>query len=168
MAEALRLDDNERGYLLDIAQARASRITRRDPVLEGRTRPGIHQALEVLDGVTPAFVLNHRQDVLAASSLAKSLLTDFQAMPYRERNHARWVLLDPGARELYAQWDDTASVVLANDARLATARHPDDSRLNELIGKACVKVPEFHQKWSAHSVDQCADGTQHFLHPVVG
>ncbi|MFC9913017.1 hypothetical protein [Streptomyces sp. NPDC127197] len=47
-------------------------------------------------------------------------------------------------------------------------RHPDDARLNELIGEAVVKVPEFSAWWDSHRVALCAHGTQRFHHPVVG
>lgn len=38
--------------------------------------------------------------VLAANRLARALLADFHAMPARERNLTRWILLDPAARDL--------------------------------------------------------------------
>ncbi|GAA1698198.1 hypothetical protein GCM10009680_42980 [Streptomyces yatensis] len=52
--------------------------------------------------------------------------------------------------------------------RLEAGRHPDDALLNELIGEAVVKVPEFSAWWDSHRVAQCAHDTQHLHHPVVG
>ncbi|WP_235032421.1 MmyB family transcriptional regulator [Actinacidiphila yanglinensis] len=49
----------------------------------------------------PAFVLGRRLDVLAHNPLAGRLITDFRALPAAERNQARFVFLDPHARELY-------------------------------------------------------------------
>lgn len=123
--------------------------------------------LDVLNGVAPAFVANHRQDVLAANQLARALITDFDSVPHRQRNFARYFLLDPAARELYTDWDEVAETVVAN-LRLEAGRHPDDALLNELIGEACVKVPEFSAWWASHRVAQCAHSTQLFHHPVVG
>ncbi|MFD8004274.1 MmyB family transcriptional regulator [Streptomyces mirabilis] len=107
------------------------------------------------------------QDVLASNHLARALITDFETLANRERNFARFVLLDPSARELYANWDEVAEIVVAL-LRLASGRRPDDTRLNELICEACVKVPEFNAWWSSHRLDQCAYGAQRFQHPVVG
>ncbi|MGW0828141.1 MmyB family transcriptional regulator [Streptomyces sp. NPDC002845] len=127
----------------------------------------MHRMLDVLNGVSPAMVLNDRRDILAANQLARALIMDFGTVPYRERNLARYVLLDPAARELYADWEEVAEIIVAN-LRLAAGRHPDDARLNELIGELYVKVPEFQTWWSNHRVDQCSHGRQRFFHPVVG
>ncbi|RZB14385.1 XRE family transcriptional regulator [Streptomyces sp. F001] len=167
VAQALRLDDAERDHLFDLARPRTARPQRRRPERVQRARPEVHQMLDVLNGVTPAFITNHRQDVLAANQLAKALITDFDALPYRERNFARFVLLDPAARELYRNWDEVAEIVVMN-LRLVSGRHPDDALLNELIGEAIVKVPEFSTWWDSHRVAQCSHSTQHLHHPVVG
>ncbi|MDO0917342.1 helix-turn-helix transcriptional regulator [Streptomyces sp. DT2A-34] len=167
VARALRLDDDERGHLFDLARPRSTRPRRRRPERVQRVRPEVHRMLDVLNGVSPAFVANHRQDVLAANQLARALITDWDALPYRERNFARYVLLDPAARELYRNWDEVAEIVVA-DLRLEAGRHPDDALLNELIGEAVVKVPEVSVWWDSHRVAQCVHGTQRFHHPVVG
>ena len=61
----------------------------------------------------PAFVLGRRGDVLATNVLARALLADFDAMPYRDRNLTRWMLLDPAARGLYVDWAQIASEMVA-------------------------------------------------------
>ncbi|MFD3589475.1 helix-turn-helix transcriptional regulator [Streptomyces sp. NPDC058683] len=167
VARALRLDDDERGHLFNLARPRSALTRRRRPPRVQRARPEVHQMLDILNGVAPAFVANHRQDVLAANQLARALITDFDALPHRQRNFARYFLLDPAARELYTNWCEVAEVVVAN-MRLEAGRHPDDALLNELIGEACVKVPEFSSWWANHRVAQCAHSTQRFHHPVVG
>jgi hypothetical protein len=59
----------------------------------------------LIDGLDqPAFVLGRRMDILATNRTARALLTDFDARPPRERNHARWIFLDPATRELYLDW----------------------------------------------------------------
>ncbi|MGY0055172.1 helix-turn-helix transcriptional regulator [Streptomyces sp. LZ34] len=167
VARALRLDAVECDHLFHVARPRTARSPRSRTSPSHRVRPEAHQMLDILGGVSPAFIVNHRQDVLASNHLARALITDFEALAHRERNFARFVLLDPAARELYADWDAVAEIVVAN-LRLASGRHPDDTRLNELIGEACVKVPEFNAWWSSHRLDQCAYGAQRFQHPVVG
>ncbi|MFJ9711718.1 helix-turn-helix transcriptional regulator [Streptomyces sp. NPDC101234] len=167
VARALRLDDDERGHLFDLARPRSTGPRRRGPDRVQRVRPEVHQMLDIFNSVSPAFVANHRGEVLAANQLARALITDWDARPYRERSFARYVLLDPAARELYRNWDEVAEITVAN-LRLEAGRHPDDALLNELIGEAVVKVPEFSAWWDSHRVAQCAHGVQHFHHPVVG
>ncbi|MFJ5265056.1 helix-turn-helix transcriptional regulator [Streptomyces sp. NPDC088387] len=166
VARALRLSPVERDYLFHIARPRSAKPPR-ERTQPQRVRPKVHQMLEVVGSVAPAFVVNHRLDVLASNHLARALITDFNALPTRERSFARFVLFNPSARELYDDWQAIAQVIVAN-LRLSSGRHPDDARLNELIGEACVKVPEFNVWWASHRLDDCSDGTQDLHHPVVG
>ncbi|MER5513760.1 helix-turn-helix transcriptional regulator [Streptomyces sp. NPDC002763] len=167
VARALRLDDTERDYLFELARPRTPGPGWRGPARAPRTRPAVHRMLDVLNDVSPALVINHRIDVLAANHLADALFTDFDALPYRDRNLARFVLLQPAARDLYRDWDKVAETFVAG-LRLAAGRHPDDPQLNELVGELSIKVPEFHTWWASHRVDQCSYGTQRLAHPVVG
>ncbi|WP_433455438.1 helix-turn-helix transcriptional regulator [Streptomyces sp. CA-142005] len=167
VARALRLDDTERGYLFELARTKPPGTDRHRPAGVPRVRPAIHQMLDVLNDVSPALVLNHRSDVLAVNHLAKALITDFDALPHRDRNFARFVLLHPSARDLFQDWDQIAEAFVAS-LRLAAGRHPDDRVLNELVGELSIKVPEFSTWWAGHRVDQCAHGTQRLVHPVVG
>jgi transcriptional regulator with XRE-family HTH domain len=166
VALALRLSPVERDYLFHIARPPATSAPR-ERVRTQRVRPEVHQMLDVLGSVSPAFVVNHRLDVLASNYLARALLVDFDALPARERNIARFVLFSPAARDLYGDWETIAQIMVAN-LRLSSGRHPDDTRLNELIGEACVKVPEFNTWWASHRLDDCGHGTQLLHHPVVG
>ena len=61
--------------------------------------------------------------------MARALLADFDSLPPRLRNHARWVFLDPAARDLYLDWEDVARDNVAI-LRLDAGRHPDDPLLN--------------------------------------
>ena len=102
LARALRLDDTERAHL--IALARPARIPFATPDAGAPTevRPSVQMLIDGLD--QPAFVLGRRMDILATNRMARALLTDFDARPPRERNHARWIFLDPATRELYLDW----------------------------------------------------------------
>ncbi|TDO49056.1 helix-turn-helix protein [Kribbella sp. VKM Ac-2527] len=100
IAQALQLDAAERTYLVQITRS-TRRPRRRTPPRVQRVRPGIRRILETLDDVTPAFVFGRRLDVLAANRLARALMTDFEALPPRERNLMRYTFLDESTRELY-------------------------------------------------------------------
>ncbi|MFE2067430.1 helix-turn-helix transcriptional regulator [Streptomyces sp. NPDC059467] len=167
VAGALRLDDTERGHLFELARPRPAGPDRHRPARVPRVRPAVHQMLDVLNDVSPALVLDHRTDVLGANHLARQLITDFDTLPHRDRNLARFVLLDPAARDLYQDWGQVAETFVAS-LRLAAGRHPDDRLLGELVGELSIKVPEFSTWWAGHRVDQCAHGTQRLVHPVVG
>lgn len=163
IAGALRLDEIERRYLLDTARSKERPAAKfNQPV-----RPEVHRMLEVLGGTTPALVLNHRQDVLASNHLARVLIKDFNRTPARDRNLARYVLLDPAAQKLYLDWEDVAGVMIAN-LRLAAAGYADDPKLKELVGELSIRSPRLHAMWADFEVDQCAHGLQRFQHSLVG
>ena len=111
----------------------------------------------------PAFVLGRRGDVLATNAL----LTGFDAMPYRDRNITRWILLDRAARDLYVDWAQIASEMVAI-LRLDAGAHPDDARTTELVGELTLKSPDFARWWSQHKVLDRTWGRKRFRHPIVG
>lgn len=162
IARALRLDEAERAHLHHLAKPRPAR---RSPARPQRVRPGVHLLLDRLS--TPAFVLGRRLDVLATNRLARALLVDFDAMAAAERNHARWVFLDPRARDLYVDWETVARDNVAV-LRMDVGSHPDDAALSALIGQLSVASPEFARWWADHDVLVRGHGAKRFRHPVVG
>jgi hypothetical protein len=130
-----------------------------------RVRAGVRQLLDSL--VTPAFVLGRRMDVLATNRMARLLLTDFDTMPVPQRNMARWIFLGEDAQVLYVDWETVARDTVAI-LRFDAGRHPDDARLNELIGELSVRCPEFGGWWARHEVEDRTFGTKRYHHPVVG
>ncbi|GAA3850017.1 helix-turn-helix domain-containing protein [Streptomyces sedi] len=165
LATALRLDDAERGHLHTLARPRL--VRRRRP------RPQrVHRATwDLLDTFQqtgrPAFVLGRRLDVLAHNQLAGRLITDFRALPAAERNQARFVFLDPHARELYRDWPRVASDTAAM-LRLDAGRHPDDPALSALVGELSIHSAEFRRCWSDNKVHRRTTGTKDYHHPLVG
>lgn len=164
VARALRLGEDERAHLLDLA--RPSRVRRRPSAAPAqRVRVGVRMLLDVLP--TPAFVLGRRLDVLASNAVARALLCDFDALPRRERNHARWVFLDPDARERYLDWESVARENVAA-LRMYAGRYPDDPELAALVGELTVRSAAFASWWADHEVLRHSHGTKRYHHPVVG
>ncbi len=164
VADALQLGEDERGYLFDLAQP--TRVRRKpSSAPPQRVRAGVRQLLDALQ--TPAFVTGRRGDILATNHMARALICDFDALPRRERNHARWVFLEPEARERYLDWELVARDCVAA-LRLEAGRHPDDPDLSALIGELTVKSPEFAAWWADHEVRRLSHGTKRYHHPAVG
>ncbi|MFJ6632718.1 helix-turn-helix transcriptional regulator [Streptomyces sp. NPDC091376] len=165
VARALRLDDVERAHLFNLARpqsvARASK-----PAVPRRVRPGAYALLEALRD-TPAMILDGRMDVLALNRMARAIYVDFEIMPVRERNMARFIFLDPAARELFIDWDMAARMVVTG-LHLYAGRHPNDPRLTELLDQLSAVDEDFHRWWAAHDVEEFAHGTRHYRHPLLG
>ena len=166
LADALHLDDAERAHLHAIARPTPAR--RRRGQKPQQVHPTTWLLLDVLDDAhKPAFVLGRRLDVLGQNRLAAGLVADFASMPVAERNQARFVFLDPHARELYADWDQVAADTAAM-LRLEAGQRPDDPALENLVGELSIHSPEFRRLWARNNVHRRSIGTKRYQHPLVG
>ncbi|MGE0218812.1 helix-turn-helix transcriptional regulator [Mycolicibacterium sp.] len=165
IAEALQLDDAERKHLNAIAKPAPSR---RRPAKPQRLHQATRALLRTLDAAgKPAFVLGRRLDILGHNRLAGLLITDFASLPPQDRNQARFVFLDPHARELYADWDEVAADSAAM-LRMDAGQHPHDPALSALVGELSIHSPEFRKLWARNRVQQRTTGTKRYHHPLVG
>jgi transcriptional regulator with XRE-family HTH domain len=165
IARALDLDDVGRTHLRDLVNA-ARAPGPRARTTSRRVRPGLYQLLDTLD-TQPALILGRRTDVLAANRMARALFTDFERMPPRERNYARWMLLTDEARHLFLDWEQQARNAVES-LRFDAGRTPDDPGTQKLVGELTLASAEFRQWWSEHHVHQRTFGAKRLHHPVVG
>ena len=164
IATALSLDDVERTYLSELARARTK--PKRRTRTGQQVVPGLLRFMDTFPRV-PAYVLGRRTDVLAANRMACLLLADFTTMPARQRNAARWLLLDEGARSLYRNWEKVAADIVAC-LRLDAGRYPDDPRTSELVGELAMKSPEFRRWWANRRVVTHCQDVKRLHHPIAG
>lgn len=82
-------------------------------------------------------------------------------------NLARYIFLDPGARDFFVDWD-AAGVATAALLRAEVGREPRDRALRELVGELSTLSPEFRSRWAAHDVLMHHDGVKQLHHPDVG
>ncbi|KNC19753.1 XRE family transcriptional regulator [Arthrobacter sp. RIT-PI-e] len=164
LALALRLDNVERNHLLNLC---GTPTPHHAPELDPqRVRQGLYDLLAVMDSV-PAIILGRRTDVLASNRLARALMTDFEALPATHRNYARFILLDPRARELYEDWEQVSAQTTAM-LHLDVGRFPDDRQLAELISDLREGCPEFTSFWADQNVHEKDQGEIRFNHAVMG
>lgn len=170
VARALRLDEDERTYLFDLA--RSSRQVSRTPSRR-RDVEAPPRVRWLLDSMTTsaAFVRNGRTDIVARNALARALFAPMFAGATVDRrgrpNIARFTFLDPAAQDFYVDWD-AACVATAALLRAEVAREPRDRALRDLVGELSTLSPEFRGRWAAHDVLIRHDGVKHLQHPEVG
>ena len=163
VANALRLADDERAHLRDLARPR--RAARR-PAPPQRVRPQLRQLLTAMADV-PAFVVGRRTDVLAWNPLGAALIADFPALSPRERNFARLVLLDEQIGALFRDRRRKARDIVAF-LRLDAGRHPHDPLLAELVGELSLRSELFRQLWAEHPVADKSHASYEVDHPIAG
>jgi transcriptional regulator with XRE-family HTH domain len=140
IAAALQLDEAERAHLFDLARAAQPAPPRQRRQKASGVTDGIQQ---ILDAITdaPAWVRNARHDMLAANRLARALYAPVLADPRRPANNARFVYLDPAAREFFTDWERAADDIAAM-LRSEAGSNPHDK---QLVGRSSA-IP-----WSAPS-----------------
>lgn len=163
IAEALLLDDAERSYLHTVA--RPAPVRQKAPRPQ-HVRAGIMQLLDTL-GDTPAFLQGRRTDILAINPMGRAVFADFPAMPPRERNVTRWMILDEAAQALFVDWSTVAPEVVGT-LRMDAAHHPNDERTAQLVGELSMRSAQFRRWWADQKVVERTYGRKRLRHPLVG
>jgi hypothetical protein len=162
VARALRLNDVEREYLFDLARTAPAVVSARPAPQAVRT-----SVQRVLDNMAvPAIVHSANQDLVAANLMGRALYAphfDTEGTP----NTARFVFLDPRARDYYVDWA-LARRTTAAMIRLEAGRDPLNAELTALIGELSTRSPRFREDWAGHDVHEHRTGVKAFRHPEVG
>lgn len=168
VASALQLDDVERAHLFDLA--RTGNVAPVRPPQRRSSRPHVRRSVQqLLDAMTgaAAFLRTGRLDVLTANRLGYALYSPVFRRGGRPVNLARYVFLDPRAKEFYADWEGIAAAAVGS-LRAEAGRDPYDPSLSALVGDLSLRSEEFRILWAAHDVTQYRSGVQPFRHPVAG
>lgn len=161
LATALRLTQDERAYLFDLAEQRPLRAP--SPVDEAGPIARLMHDLSPL----PAMLVNHRFDILAWNPEMAGLIVDFGALPAEQRNMMWLCLLHPDLRDFYLDRERIIREGIA-DLRAAWAAHPDDTSLTELIDEITSSSEEFARLWAKRDVRVNGRGRKRMQHAVVG
>ncbi len=95
------------------------------------------------------------------------LMTDFGALPERDRNAARW-LFRPGAAEGAGEGERRLAHEVVADLRAASARYSDDAGVRDLVAELRASSEWFAALWDAHDVRVSRTNSKRIDHPVVG
>ena len=164
IARALQLNDVEREYLFDLARTaprhrcrarRQARAQRCAPRCSGcwTTSPCPRSC------TTPARTSSPRTSWAGPCSRRTSTPT--------QPNMARFIFLDPRARDYYVDWALARSMTAAM-LRLEAGRDPLNSELTALIGELSTRSPQFREDWAGHDVHEHRTGVKVYRHPEVG
>jgi transcriptional regulator with XRE-family HTH domain len=168
LSRALQLDEAEHAHLFDLVHAASGSGTARAPRRPARrqVRPSIQRILDSMS-TTPAYVRNARLDILSANLLGRALYAPVLTSTEQPANHARFLFLDPSAREFYIEWERQAQDTVAL-LRTEAGRSPYDKALSGLIGELSTRSEIFRTWWAAHNVRFHRTGIKRLHHPVVG
>lgn len=166
LADALRLDDDERVHLLGLASCASSpEYCPASTSRHGAVPPTVQHLLDRLDP-TPAVVLSAAFDVLAHNRTWERIATAIGLFDGPEPNLARFTFRDPRARAALPAWseaaDEQAAVLREAQGRWRGDEHVQ-AIIDELLGE-----PEFERRWRSYDVGRKARGTRVVVHPDAG
>ncbi|MET9339373.1 MULTISPECIES: helix-turn-helix transcriptional regulator [unclassified Nonomuraea] len=164
IAGVLRLTDDERGHLFELANAPAARPTAVRPPQQVRAE--VRRLLEIVRPC-PAYVLSRANDLLAANEAGMRLLPGIEEWPAALRNTARYTFLHPQGKRVYGNWDEVAAATVAH-LRAVAGTYPNAPDVVGLVGELVVKSQEFAALWDRYDVRRRTNGRKCFRHPAVG
>ena len=163
LVQALHLNANERELLFFLAHQQPPPARAMEPET---VSPTLQRFLDH-QGLSPAFVLGPRWDVVAWNDAARVVFGDYGQMTTRERNAVWRLFTSTTHRQLLVNWEGHARRVLAQ-FRATCGRYPGDPRLTELIQDLLLRSPEFRAWWPDHEVLGAEEGHKTFNHPQAG
>ncbi|GLW59329.1 helix-turn-helix transcriptional regulator [Kitasatospora phosalacinea] len=165
LAEALRLTADEHRHLHLLARGETPVL----PAGSSRQPADVRTSLrQLLDGIPlfPAYLTDHRLDVLAHNAAARALFGPGFGSGLAG-NTARMLFRDPATRTAQLDWTRVARETVGH-LRTAAARHPDDPQLAALITELRSHSHEFTLWWNDHTVLERSTGTKRVRHPEAG
>ncbi len=166
---ALRLNDAERLHLADLMRALNSAPA---PTHQAGQREVPLTVRLIVDALSvPALVRNRRLDIVYSNPIGKAFYYDFYPEdldhPGEPPNPARFLFLDPAAREFFVDWE-RGTRDMVGLLRAETGRNPYDSGLSALIEELSAKSEVFRVRWEDHDVLFHRAGVGRYRHPVAG
>jgi transcriptional regulator with XRE-family HTH domain len=161
IARALMLTDAEREhlFLLGLGRPPEARYRKSDGVT-----PRLQRVLDALEP-SPALIRTATWDVVAWNRAATAMLTDYGALPPKDRNILRLTFLDPRSRAVQYDWESVARFVVGA-FRVDAARAGADVEL--LVDELCRLSPEFKAMWRDNDIRSHGEAVKHIRHPVLG
>jgi transcriptional regulator with XRE-family HTH domain len=164
LARALRLTDNERDYLFQVAGRNAPSPS----TVATHVSPALQRVLDRLDD-TPALILSNLGETLLRNQMAAALFGDTSGLTGLARSDVyRW-FTDPAARGLYPADDhDRQSRALVANLRAAYGSMGPRSRAGEMARALEKTSPEFAKLWARHEVTRRFEDHKTLIHPELG
>ncbi|ALG14717.1 helix-turn-helix transcriptional regulator [Kibdelosporangium phytohabitans] len=164
LGTALRLTAAEREHL--------ARLAGQVPPAPDTAHAGVPaDARRLLDrlGPIPAYLVGERQDIVAWNAAAAALITRFDLLPAEDRNTVRLsIRLGGTVCSAPAGAEGEFARQSAAQLRAASARHPADRVIGELVNEFAAHSADFAAGWRDHDVRPISTLRKHLRHPELG
>ncbi|QBD76477.1 XRE family transcriptional regulator [Ktedonosporobacter rubrisoli] len=163
LARVLRLSAQERDYIFVLAHQQL-------PLKEAKEQETITADLQYFldqQGLTAAYIVNLRWDVIAWNASADALFGPFQLLRGKERNELWRLFADPQYSNMFSNWEEYARSHLAW-FRGNCGKFAEDPWLTHFVEELRGLSPFFHEWWQEHDVFAHKNHTVHLVHPQAG
>jgi transcriptional regulator with XRE-family HTH domain len=160
IAGGLMLTEAEREHLFMLALGRPPEVSYRT------TDSATPRLQRLLDGMltSPAIIKTATWDVVAWNRAAALVLTDYGALPLKERNILRLIFRNDRVRGSQEDWESTARFVVGA-FRADAARAGAMSEVDQLVTELRATSPEFEALWADNDVRFHGEGAKRLRHP---
>jgi transcriptional regulator with XRE-family HTH domain len=165
LARALRVSDDERAHLFDLA----GQPLPGPGVIDTHIPASVQRLMDRLADV-PVLVVTVAGEMLAANTLASALQGDLTGLSRRERTLAWRTFVDTGLSRILQSDDERAEAeeIAVADLQHALARYPHDTHLATLIADLRNRSERFQELWSEHRVRRAHARRKTVDHPELG
>ncbi|MBO9707306.1 MAG: helix-turn-helix domain-containing protein [Caulobacter sp.] len=163
IAAGLMLTEPEREHLFMLGLGRPPEV--RYQAVDG-VSPRLQRVLDAFE-VSPAIIKTATWDVVAWNRPAAAILTDYGAMPAKDRNILRMMFSDARAKNAQEDWLTVARYVVGA-VRADSVRAGASEEIARLVDELSATSPEFEALWRDNDVSSHADGVKRLRHPHLG
>ncbi len=163
IARGLMLTEAEREHLFMLALGRPPEVRYK---AADTVTPRLQRLLDTML-VSPAIIKTATWDVVAWNRAAALVLTDYGALPLKERNILRLVFRNDRVRGSQEDWESTARFVVGA-FRADAARAGAVSEVGQLVTELSTTSPEFAALWADNDVRFHGEGAKRLRHPLLG
>ncbi|WP_328475779.1 helix-turn-helix transcriptional regulator [Actinoplanes sp. NBC_00393] len=163
VANALKLDEEDRAHMHRLARAKPAKTTG----VPETVNPDLRLVLRTVREA-PAAVLGRSMTVLAWNRMAHAVFADH--LPFEASGAVNWVrqlFTDDVYRSRFADWDAVAYDIVGR-LRASQARHPDDPQVRAVVTELLTASSEFARLWHAHPVRERSLGGVRLDHDRYG
>jgi transcriptional regulator with XRE-family HTH domain len=166
LADALRLDDDDREHLRRVAAIthgpELCPAAMAAPARE--VRPTVRAVLDALEPA-PAYVVNRMTDLLAWTDGFDALARPLGLLDDDAPSLAFYVFGDPRARTTFPDW---ATVADEQIGHLRSVCRPADVADDGTLSRLAATGPDFTERWSGRGMARRRTGINRIRHPEVG
>ncbi len=166
LARILQLESEERRHLFVLARGMVPVADESSEIVS--PPPGLQAMLDAL-GTNPAYLIDHRFNLVAWNESACRVFGDFSLLSERERNRIWYMFVHPSSRQLFVNWEQAAYHAVMN-FRAAYDQYIGDAWFEHFLIDLQQKSPEFRTLWAQHNVEAACSFYQEkeLNHPQVG